>query len=532
MNASKNSAKKSDKKIKLISLTAILLFTIIIFSNSIDSEILYGWDDGEYISNEDIQNFDVKKFFSEYYLGMYQPMSVLSLSLNYNLSEDNPVPYHTTNLLLHLINIVLVFILFSKLSKRIEIPIIVALLFAIHPMHVEAVSWIATRSSGLYSVFYLASLIFYLKYLQNKKMVSGLLSLIFFLLSCFSKSMAITLPVLLLLFDYFNNRKFDTKAFLEKIPFFVISIIFGYISINAASEYGHIKNLNVDYNIIDRAVLLLYSVIFYLVKLFAPLNLSAVYAYPMKEVGFLPWQYYFSVLVFAFLVFNVIRSGKFKKDVYFGTLFFLISISIVLPLIWSRMLMLADRYTYLPYLGIFYIIGQFYIKVVDGEYKLLRNYKTPVVVVLIGWFIFLSASAYQRNNVWKNAITMITDVIENDRSDVDVSIGYFFRGNILDLGRDYQGALNDFSVAIKLNPDYTMAYNNRGIIKGSMQDFEGALEDFNKAIELEPEYADAIYNRGNARYYLNQADEACKDWRKATELGSKQAEVIFNKYCK
>ncbi len=169
MIASKNSAKKSDRKIRLISLTAILLFTIIIFSNSIDSEILYGWDDGEYITNEDIQNFDVKKIFSSYYLGMYQPLAVLSLSINYNLSEANPVPYHTTNLLLHLINIALVFLLFSRFSGRVEIPIIVTFLFAIHPMHVEAVSWIATRSSGLYSVFYLASLIFYLNYLQNKK---------------------------------------------------------------------------------------------------------------------------------------------------------------------------------------------------------------------------------------------------------------------------------------------------------------------------------------------------------------------------
>jgi len=532
MNSTKNSAKDTGKKTRVISLTAILLFTIIIFSNSINSDILYGWDDGEYVTNEDIQNFNLNKFFSSYYLGMYQPLAVLSLSINYNLSETNPVPYHTTNLLLHLINIALVFLLFSKISKRIEVTIIVTLLFAIHPMHVEAVSWIATRSSGLYSLFYLASLIFYWNYLQNKSIVNIILSLMFFALSCFSKSMAVTLPLVLVLCDYIYKRKFDRKAILEKIPFFIISIIFGYISINAASEYGHIKNLTVDYSIIDRVVLFIYSIVFYIVKLFAPVNLSAVYAYPVKDAGFLPWQYYFAVVVFAFLVFNVIKSGKFKKEVHFGMLFFIITISIVLPLVWSRMLMLADRYTYLPYLGIFFIIGQFYIKVMDGQHKLLRKYKTQVVVVLIAWFIFLSGSTYQRNSVWKSAVTMITNVIENDRSDVDVSIGYFFRGNILDLNRDYQGALKDFSEAIKLNPSYTMAYNNRGIIKGSLQDFEGALEDFNKAVELEPEYADAIYNRGNAKYYLNQAEEACKDWQRATKLGSKQAEVILNKYCK
>lgn len=532
MPPSNENNKNTNKKTRLISLTVILLFTIIIFSNSINNEILFGWDDGEYITNDDIQKFNFREFFTTYYLGMYQPLAVLSLSVNYTLSQANPAPYHTTNLLLHLINIGLVFLLFSRFTKRIEVTIIVTLLFAIHPMHVEAVSWIATRSNGLYSVFYLASLIFYLKFLQNKTVINILLSLIFFVLSCFSKSMAVTLPVILILFDYFHKRKFDRKAIFEKIPFFVISIIFGYISINAATEYGHIKNLNVEYTIIDRVVLFICSIVFYLVKLFAPVNLSAVYAYPVKEAGLLPWQYYFGVVVFIFLVFNIAKSGKHKKDVYFGMLFFLIAILVVLPLVWSRMLMLADRYTYLPYLGIFYIIGQFYIRIMDGDHKLLRNYKIPVVIVFIAWLIFLSATSYQRNKVWKNAITMITDVIEKDRSDVDVSIGYFFRGNIRDLSRDYKGALVDFNEAIKLNPSYTMAYNNRGIIKGSMQDFEGALEDFNKAIELEPGYADAIYNRGNANYYLNRFEAACNDWQQATNLGSKQAELILNIYCK
>jgi len=172
MPLSNGNNKNTNKKIRLISLTVILLFTIIIFSNSINNEILFGWDDGEYITNDDIQNFNFREFFTTYYLGMYQPLAVLSLSINYTLSQANPTPYHTTNLLLHLINIGLVFLLFSRFTKRIEVTIIVTLLFAIHPMHVEAVSWIATRSNGLYSVFYLASLIFYLKFLRNKTVIN------------------------------------------------------------------------------------------------------------------------------------------------------------------------------------------------------------------------------------------------------------------------------------------------------------------------------------------------------------------------
>jgi len=511
---------------------AIVVFTLLLFSNSIDNDILYGWDDGEYISDQSIQKMDIPQFFSTYYLGMYQPLAALSLSLNYQSAGNNAVPYHATNLMLHLINVLLVFFLFQRFSKRLDIAAIVALLFAIHPMHVEAVSWIATRSNLIYSAFYLGSLISYLIYLEKRNIWFIGLTFLLFLLSCLAKSMAVTLPVLLLLFDSYFQRKKMGKAVLEKIPFFIVSIIFGLVSINAASEFGHIRNLAVEYNFIDRVVLIIYSIVFYVVKAIAPTNLSAVYAYPDKAGMLLSWQYYFAVLIFAFLIFNLFKSGKFRKEVWFGFLFFLITISLVLPLVWSRMLMLADRYTYIPYLGLFFIMAVFIRHLIESKNLRLKKYKAAIYSLLAVYLVFLSITTWQRNKIWKNAETMITDVIKKDRSDLDVAIGYFFRGNIRDIEKDPQGALKDFSKAIELNPEYTMAYNNRGIIKGSMQDYEGALKDFEKAVELEPEYADAIYNRGNAHYYLKQFNEACSDWGQAAYLGSKQAELIKKKYCK
>ncbi len=524
--------RKENKKTKWLVAGSILVFTLILFSNSINHDILYGWDDGEYITDPTIQQMDIAKMFDSYYLGMYQPLAALSFSINYQSAGENPAPYHATNLLLHLVNVLLVFLLFHRFSKRLDVATIVSLLFAIHPMHVEAVSWIATRSNLIYSMFYLGALISYLVYLQKKNFWFIILTFLLFMLSCFAKSMSVTLPVLLFLFDWYFNRKFNTKAILEKIPFFIVSIIFGLVSINAASTFGHIRNLDVEYNLLDRAVLIIYSIVFYIVKAIVPFNLSAVYAYPDKDGVFLPWHYYFAVLVFAFLLFNVIRSGKFKKEVWFGSLFFLITISVVLPLVWSRMLMLADRYTYIPYIGLFFIMAAFFRHIYESKNTTIRKYKTAIYSILIMYLIFLAIATFQRNTVWKDAETMITDVIDKDRSNVDVSIGYFFRGNIRDIEQDPQGALSDFSKAIELNPDYTMAYNNRGIIKGSLQDYEGALEDFSKAIELEPDYADAIYNRGNAHYYLKQFNEACSDWSLAAYLGSEQAVVIKKKYCK
>ncbi|MCF8368773.1 MAG: tetratricopeptide repeat protein [Bacteroidales bacterium] len=527
-----NQAKGGGSKNNLIALISILFITLLLFSGSIKNDILYGWDDGEYLEDLSIQNLEVEKFFTSYYLGMYQPLAVLSLSLNYKAAGLSAPAYHLTNIILHLLNVSLVFLLFIKFSKRLQIAAIIAFLFAIHPMHVEAVSWIATRSNSLYSLFFLASLFYYLIYLETKKYLDLTISFLFFIFSCFSKSMAITLPLVLLLLDYYNNRQFDKNLFFEKIPFLLVSIIFGIVTINAASDFGHIKNLEVDYHLIDRFVLFIYAIVFYILRAIAPNNLSAVYAYPEKFNGLLSWDYYASLAFFGLLVIIVLKSGKHKKQVIFGLLFFIITIFPVLPILWSRMLMLADRYTYIPYIGLFFILSHFYTIFRDSKNLKIRKYRLSLSIGLIIYALFLTVTTYQRIDIWSNAYKMISNVIENNRSDVDVSIGYFFRGNIRDIARDYDGAISDFSKAIELNPDYTMAYNNRGIIKGTKGNFKEAWNDFNKAIELEPTYADAIYNRGNAYFYLEEPDNACKDWEKASRLGSKQANLIYNKYCR
>jgi protein O-mannosyl-transferase len=344
--------------------------------------------------------------------------------------------------------------------------------------------------------------------------------------------MAVTLPVLLFLFDYFQNRRFDRRAILEKVPFFITSLIFGLVSIEAASQFGHIRNLVVEYNLADRLAMIIYAVVFYVLRAIIPLNLSAVYAYPEKVNGWLPMEYYLALIPLIVLIIWVIRSRKYRREMVFGLGFFLITISVVLPLVWSRMLMLADRYTYIPYVGLFYLFAIGFLKLKDTTSLRLQKFKPAIYGLIAVYVVFLSVTSWQRSKVWKDAPTMITDVIEKNRSDIDASIGYFFRGNIRDLSQDMQGALNDFSMAIELNPSYTMAYNNRGIIRGSLEDFEGALEDFNKAVELEPGYADAIYNRGNAHYYLGLINEACSDWSQAERLGSKQAGVIKKRYCR
>ncbi|MBN3034982.1 MAG: tetratricopeptide repeat protein [Bacteroidales bacterium] len=524
----------SEKKTHRLALTVILSLTLLLFAGTLGNGILYGWDDGEYIENEEIRGLsfqNASKYFSTYYLGMYQPLAVLSLAVNHALSGDRPGLYHAVNLALHLICVWLVFAMVLRLTGKWLAAATASLLFAIHPMHVEAVAWIATRSNGLYSAFYLGALLVYTHYLRKRKTSGLLFTMLLFLASLFSKSMAVTLPLVMILMDYFILGRPDRSLWIQKIPFLALSVIFGLVSIDAASDYGHIKNLIVDYHPVDRILLLCYALTFYLIRLIVPVNLSAIYAYPAKEGAWLPFEYYIAPMILIVLAVVLWKSGRYRRELMFGTGFFLITLSVVLPVVWSRMFMMADRYTYIPYTGIFFLAGLWFDRLISG--RELRHIRIRPVLLLLfaGYLVFLGATTVLRIRVWQDAETLTTDVIHKNRSDVDVSIGYFFRGNIRDRNGDFQGSYSDFNRAIALNPGYTMAYNNRGIIRGIMKDYEGALEDFSKAIELEPGYADAWYNRGNARYYLEFREEACGDWKQAVALGSVQAQKILKKYC-
>jgi len=523
-------------KITWLAITGLMLITIIVFSSSLNNEILYGWDDGVYIEDSHVQNLSFRNighYFSNYYLGMYQPLAVLSFGVNYALSGDNATSYHFINLLLHLLNVFLVYILIRRISGKELTAFLVALLFAIHPMHVESVSWIATRSNLLYSVFFILALISYHKYLENRANKSHLLlTYLWFLLSLFSKSMAVTLPLILLLFDYLVDKKINWKKIIEKIPFLLLSLIFGLVAVKAASTSGHIENLQLDYTFIDRIFLVSYALLFYLFKLFFPFHLSAIYTYPDKVNGMLPWEYYASLAVLILIMIWIVRMQRNKRVFVFGSLFFVFCLSAVLPVVWSRIFITADRYTYIAYIGIFFILAKLISGFAENRSMKARKWRPFVNGLLIIYLLFFTVKSYQRNHFWKDTDSLLTHVIQQGKTKEDVAAGYFYRGSLEDSGQNFRKAFEDYSSALQYNPEYTLAYNNRGILKGRMQDFEGALQDFNKAIANKPDYAEAYYNRGIAKYQLQQLEAACRDWKQALQLGFGQAAQALKQYCR
>ncbi len=511
----------------------ILTFTFLLYAGALRNDFMTGWDDGEYLTAiSGDGSIKVPEIFSNFHLGMYQPLSVLSMAINYKLSGPEPRVFILTNILLHLLNTFLIFRLTERWMKGWVPAAVVALLFAIHPMHVEPVVWISARSSGLYSLFFLLGLIAWDKYAdQGYNLRQYLYVLLFFILALFSKSMAATFPVVLLMADYLKKRQFRWSLLTEKIPFFVISIIFGLVAIRASASFGHITVLEQDYNLFQRFFLILYSISFYILKLFVPLNLSAIYAFPEISGGKLPPYVFSTVIVLIAAIALILYQRKYRREFLFGGIFFLITIGMVLPLFWSRIFITADRYTYIPYIGLFIIIGRYAANLWETRNTMDKATRRLMLSASLLLVIILGASTVSRISVWKNTPTLLSDVIDKKRSDADMAHAYFYLGNYYDAGNNAAEALKYYDLSLSRNPAYLLALNNRGILKGKAGQINSAITDFEQAIRIKPDYAEAWYNRGIALFRNGDLERACNDWKESSRLGFAPAHQVIARYC-
>ncbi len=521
-------------QLQSVLLVALMVFTFFLYSGALKNEVLIGWDDGEYLTNPEITSpapGSGSAIFSEFHLGMYQPLVILSFIFNYKLAGDAAFGYILVNILLHLINIWLVYKLVLRLLGSFEVAWIVALLFAIHPAHVEAVVWISTRSSLLYSFFFLAGLLQYDKYLATRLRKHYVLALVLATASLFSKSMAATFPLMLFLIDYLRVRRFTWKSTLEKIPFLTLSVIFGVIAIKASAASGHITVLETQYSIFERLVLILYGISFYMVKMVLPVNLSAIYAFPGNADGSLPgWVYTPMIAVFVYAII-ILRSRTNRRLYIFGGLFFLAGISMVLPLFWSRIFITADRYTYIPYIGLLIILASGLKKLWDQRHGMQKSTRNMLYIAAAMILLLIIDIVFERIKVWHDVPALMTDVLEKQRSDTDMSHAYFYLGNYYDVRGEDEEALKHYDLSISRNKNYLLAYNNRAILLGKHGNFNAAISDLTTAITLKPTYAEAWYNRGVAHYQMGKKDKAHKDWLKASRLGFGQADEVLTRYC-
>jgi len=524
--------KKTDFK-HIIIAAVIVIISAIVFYPSLENQFT-NWDDPRYVTEseiiKDLSFENIKTIFSEPYFMNYHPLTILSYAIEYHYDKLNPKTYHTTNYILHLLNIILVFVFFYLITKRnLIIPSIVAFLFALHPMHVESVAWVAERKDVLYSLFYLSAIITYVKFLQHKNFSWYFLTIVLFLLSLLSKPMAVTLPVVLVLLDYFYKRKWNIKIVLEKVPFFLLALLFGIIAI-IIQEGAIAKEGAVSYT--EKLVVGFYGLFMYIYQVFVPLKLSTFYPYPRYDEvgGYLPTIFYFAPLIslgiISFLGLIVYKSKKYARVIVFGFLFYLSTISIVLQFLSVGKALMADRYTYLPYLGLFFIIAFAINDFISNKYKYAKFIKPIILTVVAAYLVFIVYLTHERIKVWKNSEVLWTDVLKNYP---DADMAYRNRGNYYGKTDRADLAMKDYQILKANNQMDDETWGNLGNIYRMQEKYDKAFECYDNAVKLGPKEINAHINRGIINSILKKYDEAFIDFDNALKLGARIDKVAGNR---
>lgn len=503
---------------------AIVAFTALVYSQAFTNGITSFDDDFYIVNNPFLRDFSwhgVVAIFTSFYSGNYHPLTSLVHLFQYHFFELNPLAYHTTNIILHLVNTYIVFIIAKRLSGQDITAMLVSLLFGIHPLHVESVAWISELKDVLYAHCYLLAINQYLLYLDSGLKRKHLFMVMgYFLLACLSKSAAVTLPVLLLAFDFYRGRKLSAGSILEKTPMLLLSLLFGILAILSQRAGGAYNGLMISYGAVNSFFLFTTSLSFYIIKLLAPTGLQIIHNFPILQGIYLPWLYYASLPFVLLVIWLVSRKNKLSKEILFGAAFFLISISVMLQVVSVGSALTAERYTYMSYIGLFYILGQFISLVA------VRYYKGITIAIVSIFVIACSAISFDRITVWKDDATLFNDFVEKNP---DFYYGYWLRGNVAKKNGELKKALQDYTMSIQLNHTFEDAFFNRGRIYQDMGDSKSAIADYSESIRLNPKQADSYNNRGWQLFTTGNVKAAMSDFNKSLELKPDFADALNNR---
>jgi tetratricopeptide (TPR) repeat protein len=578
-------------------LVVMALAVAIAYWSALDNQFV-DWDDPAYVTENNLLKPATAESLNALWKTVislnYHPLTMSTLWWNAaNTGTESARPYIAFNLFLHVLNSLLAFWLAWRVSgKKLLIAALVGIGFGLHPMHVESVVWVAERKDVLYVFFFFLAALSYWRYLEKPGVLLWLLALVFFVLSCLSKAMAVSLVPVLFLFDWWKGRNlFSTKAVLDKIPFAGIAILFGLIALdiqgggsfggwlNTVERQDAISDFDL-FTLFERLQFAAYGFMMYIVKLIAPFGQSAFYPYPPIDEfrKGLP-VFWFALLFFIACMGLSLFFAKRYKVLAFGLGFYFFTVALVLQVISVGAVVMADRYTYLPYWGLFFLLGfvlnhflekqpklklafaigllalsLFYIdrtrarvevwqnhdslwtNVIEqypraGEPRQIRGHhygKTGRIDLAIADFEAALATGYQSVSIYEGlgnaygtqgktdqAIQMFNRALGMDSTNVSVH----YNRAIASLNADPQSSIRDLDYVIthSLVPKASN-YSVRGFAKLRLSQFAASVKDYDEAIRLDPNDPFSFFNRGQGRQFSGDQAGAIQDYQKALQL--------------
>jgi len=525
-----------------------LMITILAAYWQVRNHGFVSFDDGMYVFN----NLKVKAgltyntiawAFSFTDIAYWHPLTWLSHMLDCELYGLNPGMHHTTNLILHILNSLLLFLVFKQMTGALWRSAFVAALFALHPINVESVAWVAERKNVLSTFFWMLTMLAYVHYSRRKGLWRYLLTLFMFLLGLMCKPILVTLPFVLLLLDYWplgriqfrqekndnNGIKDESKKFnfqespviflvLEKIPFFLISAVSVYLSILSAKQHGIIASTDLT-PITLRVANALVSYLVYIGKLIWPQNLAVFYPYPRQIPMALAAGTGLALLSISFLMIWAFRKKPYLGIGwlwYIGTL--LPNIGLIQAGLWPAM---ADRWAYVPFTGIFIIIA-WSVTELSMRWRLKKSHIATAAVAVL---LIIAARTWSQVQYWANNFTLYEraiDVTENNHvAHSNIGAALYKKGRINE-------ATVHFIEALKIVPDYNEALINLRVSLSANNSIDGAIEKLEKLIRIYPENSGLYYNLGVIYRQKGELDKAIEKYKRALSYHPEFAQAQFD----
>jgi tetratricopeptide (TPR) repeat protein len=526
------------RQYKILAFVILALVTFAVYSQ-IDTLEFKNYDTDYYVyENSHVKAGltwkNIRWAFTTTYFGNWIPLTWLSHMLDVQLFGLAASRHYLTNVIFHVANTLLLFWVLRRMTGGFWRSLLVGALFALHPLHVESVAWIAERKDVLSTFWGLLSLWCYIGYSQRPKLGRFLPVFLFFILGLMTKPMLVTLPFLLLLLDYWplkriqlealetndnsaNSIGFKSLLIVEKTPLFMASAVSCIVTFYAQQNGGAIGSL-ASFPVHNRISNALLSYVGYIAKMLWPSNLAVIYPYPEF---FSIWMILASGLSIAAITYISLKFAKIRPWLLVGWLWYLGTLVPVIGLVQVGLQAMADRYTYFPIIGLFIIIAW-------GASDIAAKwcYGKPVSILLaFAILIYCIIGTRFQLQHWRNSTTLFEHALAVTKNNY---VAQNNLGNALAKEGDLPKAISHYRESIRLKPDYARAHNNLGIALAKQGKIKDAIKQYSAAIRFNPFYAQAYNNLGAALTEQGQANEAIQYYNRALELKPDYAEAHNN----
>ena len=562
MNITKSITNRSRFTTSIICLL-LILGTFGIFYRVVSYDFV-NFDDDLYVT----ANFRVQKgltldnftwAFRSIEVANWHPLTWLSHMADIQIHELNPGGHHLTNLILHVANTLLVFIIFSKMTGLLRQSACLAALFALHPLHVESVAWVAERKDVISTFFLFLTLWCYRRYAEHPDRARYSAVLLFFLMGLLCKPMVVTLPFILLLLDFWplkrlrrdavwsapqwhakvdarthgisNSNQSDklstttpglpSRSILylirEKIPFLLLSAISCGITIVAQHNSGTVSSLEVI-PFAARIANAIISYVAYIGQMILPSRLAVFYPYPSNNQGWMIAAAAGILILISYLAWKAARKYPYFL---FGWLWYIGTLFPVSGIVQVGAQARADRYTYIPLIGLFILI----IWGVSDLAKKWSSWRTVISSGAIAILVVLAAMTWIQIGYWKNSVTLFSHAIDVTS---DNYLAHNNLGNALAALEKKDEAMAHYSAALRIHPNYAEAHYNMGRMLTDKSQFDAAIRHYSEALELDPKLKLAHYNLGLLMAQSGKDAEAIRHFSNALRLDIEYAEAHNN----